>query len=80
MLRHFLCGLALAACSSAAYAQTSTPLDQERADRALPSSPDVGAPVAPAAAVRIDAMHASTPIQSIQFEGTDVPEVVARAA
>lgn len=69
---------ALAAPFSAA-AQTGSPIDRERADRTLPQAPP---PVvdAPAAATRVDAGDdAAPPIANISFEGTNVPERVARA-
>jgi hemolysin activation/secretion protein len=71
--------LALAAPFPAA-AQTGSPLDRQRADRAQPQAP---APVrdAPAAATRVDAGDdAAPPIANIAFEGANVPLAVAEAA
>lgn len=83
MIRYPLGGLLLAGLAGAAGAQTSTPIDRDRVDRAQPTapSPTLDSPAAPAAAIQIDAGDENAPpIQGIAFEGTEVPGVVARAA
>ena len=77
------CFLVLAGLSGAASAQTSTPIDRNRVDRRPPASTELqrDEQPAPAAATRVDAGdEAAPPIRNISFEGTDVPESVARAA
>lgn len=83
MLRISVSVLALVAWAGAAGAQTSTPIDRNRVDRAQPAAPrPTGeAPETPAAAVQVDAGDDNAaPIRGIGFEGTDVPAVVAEAA
>src|SRR5690349_17492977 len=78
-----LCLLGLAGFSAAASAQTSTPIDRNRVDRGPPASTELqrDEQPAPAAATRVDAGdEAAPPIRNIIFEGTDVPQTVARAA
>jgi hemolysin activation/secretion protein len=61
-------------------AQTGSPIDRQRADRAQPQAQE---PVqdAPAAATRVDAGdETAPPIANIAFEGTNVPLAVAEAA
>ena len=77
------CFLVLAGLSGAASAQTSTPIDRNRVDRRPPASTELqrDEQPAPAAATRVDAGdEAAPPIRNISFEGTDVPQSVARAA
>jgi hemolysin activation/secretion protein len=83
MFRTSLCLLALAGLSGEALAQTSTPIDQNRVDRAPAPSVEVpkAAPVTPGAATQVDAGNdVAPPIRNISFEGTSVPRVVAEAA
>ena len=78
-----LCFLALAGLPAAVSAQTSTPIDQNRVDRAAPAAtlPAKERSAAPTAAVRVEAgSESAPPIRNIRFEGTDVPLVVAKAA
>lgn len=61
-------------------AQTGSPIDRQRADRAQPPAPAL-ARETPAAATRVDAGDdAAPPIANIAFEGTRVPLAVAQAA
>ena len=83
MLGRSLCFLALAGLPVAVSAQTSTPIDQNRVDRAAPAAtlPSKERTTAPSAAVQVDAGSDTAPaIRNIRFEGTDVPLVVAKAA
>ena len=83
MLGRSLCFLALAGLPAALSAQTSTPIDQNRVDRAAPAGtlPSRERTTAPSAAVQVDAGSDTAPaIRNIRFEGTDVPLVVAKAA
>ncbi|MBX3561258.1 MAG: ShlB/FhaC/HecB family hemolysin secretion/activation protein [Sphingomonas sp.] len=84
MCRISLGALALAGFAGAAGAQTSTPIDRERVDRAQPVAPAVAEEPAqaPAAAIRIATGEAAdaAPIRSVRFEGSDVPAIVAGAA
>lgn len=83
MKRHMLGALALAGAASAAGAQTSTPIDRDRVDRAQPTAPVPTGETAdtPSAAVSVQAGdEAAPPIRTISFEGTDVPGIVAEAA
>jgi hemolysin activation/secretion protein len=83
MLRASLCFVTLASLSAGAFAQTSTPIDQNRVDRAPAPTIEIPKPAvtAPSAATRVDAgSEAAPPIRSILFEGTDVPAIVAEAA
>lgn len=83
MLRTSLCLLALASLSAGASAQTSTPIDRDRVDRAPPPATELpkDRTAAPAAAVSVDAgSDVAPPIRNILFEGADVPLVVAKAA
>lgn len=85
--RHFL--LVLGVCAvpgGTAYAQTGTPLDNDRVDLNQPViTPEPQGEKSPAvddtALTTVEAGAASAaPIKSIQFIGTDVPQVVGRAA
>ena len=83
MLRRSLCFLALAGLPAIASAQTSTPIDQGRVDRAPlpPTELPKDRTQAPSAAVQVDADSAvAPPIRNISFEGTNVPLVVAQSA
>ena len=83
MQSRLLCFLVLAGLSAGATAQTSTPIDRGRVDRSPAPSmePQKERMQAPAAATRVDAgSEAAPPIRNIVFEGTDVPQVVARSA
>jgi hemolysin activation/secretion protein len=82
MFRTSLCLLALAGLTSEALAQSSTPIDQNRVDRAPAPPLEVpkAAPVTPGAATRVDAGNdVAPPIRNISFEGTSVPRIVAEA-
>ena len=71
--------LVLAGPGSPALAQSGSPIDRERADRAPPLAPP---PLrdAPAAATRVEAGdEAAAPIATVSFAGTHVPLVVAEA-
>lgn len=60
-------------------AQTGSPLDRQRADRAQPQAPEL-VREGPAAATRVDGGdEAAPPIVTIAFEGTNVPLAVAQA-
>lgn len=75
--------LTLACLAGAAGAQTSTPIDRDRVDRAQPVAPQPAGerPATPTAAVQVDAGDENAPpIRTIAFEGTNVPGVVAEAA
>lgn len=83
MIRTSFALLAIAGLGGPLAAQTSTPLDRDRVDRAQPVAPapalDSIAP--PSAAVSVAAGDESAaPIQGIAFEGTEVPAIVAEAA
>lgn len=87
MTRHRFGALALAGLAGAAGAQTSTPIDRDRVDRAQPVAPALEEETGrtPAAAIRVEAGDAAEdaaapPIRSIAFDGSDVPAIVARAA
>jgi hemolysin activation/secretion protein len=83
MSRRSLCLLACAGLAGQAFAQSSTPIDRERIDRASPAQtePLELRSTVPGAAVRIDAGdEAAPPIRNILFEGSNVPLIVARAA
>lgn len=80
-----LCGalVALAGTPGAGLAQTSTPIDRDRVDRAQPATPlpTEARPDAPGAAIDVSAGdEAAPPIRNIQFVGTAVPGVVAESA
>ena len=78
-LRMMAGALALAA-PLPALAQTGSPIDRQRADRAQPETlrPDRGTPNA---ATRVEAGdETAPPIRNINFQGVNVPLVVARAA
>ena len=63
-----------------ALAQTGSPIDRQRADRAPPQAIPFGRDT-PNAATRVEAGdEAAPPIRNIHFEGVNVPMVVARAA
>ncbi|RZA10859.1 MAG: ShlB/FhaC/HecB family hemolysin secretion/activation protein, partial [Proteobacteria bacterium] len=81
--------LVLGACAiptGSAYAQTGTPLDDDRVDLNQPvitpeTREDAPPPVDDTALSSVEAGEANAaPIQSIQFVGTDVPQVVGLAA
>jgi hemolysin activation/secretion protein len=83
MRRGSLCFLALVGAPAQALAQTSTPIDRDRVDRAAPPAPAAPAErlQAPTGAISIEAdTEAAPPIRNIAFEGTDVPLIVAKAA
>lgn len=74
------------ACSSPAWGQTVSPLDQNRVDRQQPTvpepatAPQTSPPIAgAAAAIEADDANAA-PIRSIRFGETQVPAVVGEAA
>ncbi len=75
--------LALLGVPTTVAAQTATPIDQGRVDRepAPPSQIAADGAQAPAAPVQVDAGSEEAPvIRNIEFDGTDVPLIVARAA
>ena len=81
--------LVLGACAiptGSAFAQTGTPLDDDRVDLNQPvitpeTREDAPPPVDDTALSSVEAGEANAaPIQSIQFVGTDVPQVVGLAA
>ena len=80
---YFMSCLTLAA-SAPAWGQTSTPLDAGRVDRqqpTIPTSPRSEPTALPGAATRVEAQDDTAPeIRTIQFVGTQVPEIVGRAA
>jgi hemolysin activation/secretion protein len=77
---HLLAGAMALAAPWPAAAQTGSPIDRERADRAQPQAPALVRET-PAAATRVDACdEAAPPISNIAFEGTEVPLAVGQAA